>query len=75
MSYFEPDQKVQDIGKAPIMLEPAKATVTFAGRKVTAVNVLDFDGKRTGKTVPLTGAGIDLDTGREKAIYFEVVFG
>lgn len=75
MSYFEPDQKVQDIGKAPIMLEPAKATVTFAGRKVAAVNVLDFDGKRTGRTVPVTDGHVDLDTGQDRAIYYEVVFG
>ena len=50
--YFAVDGRVLDNGKAPILLEPVKATLIFSSRPVVAVNVLDHSGKRTGKTFP-----------------------
>jgi len=73
--YFALDHRVLDNGKAPIVLEPVKARIAFAGRAVAAVNVLDHDGRRQdGKTLAVRDGGIDIDTGRDKAIYYEVVF-
>ena len=71
--YFVLDSKTIDNGQAPILLEPVKATLTLSGRKVTAVNVLDHDGRRTGKTVPVQQGRFAIDGAKEKALYYEVV--
>ena len=73
-SYFGPDNRVLKNGGPPILLEPVKATVTIAGREVEAVHVLDHDGKRTGRTLPVTGGRFTLDGSKDKAIYYEVLF-
>ena len=72
--YFAVDGKTLDNGKAPILLEPVKATVTIAGRPVAAVNVLDHSGRRTGKTLPVAGGRLTLDGAKDQALYYEVVF-
>jgi len=68
------DSRVLNNGKAPIMLEPVKAAITIDGRPIAAVNVLDHDGKRTGKTLDATGGAFTIDGARDKAIYYEIVF-
>jgi hypothetical protein len=73
-TYFAPDHKVLKNGGPPILLEPVKATVTIAGRAIEAVNILDHDGRRTGRTLPITDGRITLDGAKDKAIYYEVVF-
>ena len=71
--YFVLDSKTIDNGQAPILLEPVKATLTLSGRKVTVVNVLDHDGRRTGKTVAVQQGRFAIDGAKEKALYYEVV--
>jgi hypothetical protein len=57
-------------GKAPILLSPVRAELTFATRRVKAIHILDHNGVRTGKTV----TGTLLDTGAAKSPYFEIEF-
>ena len=73
-TYFVPDHRVVQNGGPPILLEPVKATVAIAKRAIAAVNVLDHDGRRTGRTLAVTDGRITLDGARDKAIYYEVVF-
>jgi hypothetical protein len=73
-TYFAPDNRVPKNGGPPILLELVKATVTIAGRAVEAVNVLDHDGRRTGRTLAVTDGRFTLDGAKDKAIYYEVVF-
>jgi hypothetical protein len=73
-TYFVPDHRVLNNGRAPILLEPVKATVAIAGRPVAAVNVLDHDGRRTGRTLPVTDGRFAIDGAKDKAIYYEVEF-
>ncbi len=73
-TYFAPDNKVLNNGGPPILLEPVKATVTIAGRPVAEVNVLDHDGRRTGRTLKVTDGRFTLDGVMDKAIYYEVVY-
>jgi hypothetical protein len=73
-SYFTPDGRVMNNGKAPILLEPVKATITISDRTVEAVNVLDHSGRRTGRTLPVKDGRFALDGAKDKAIYYEVVF-
>jgi hypothetical protein len=72
--YFTPDNKVIDNGGPPILLEPVKATVTISGRAIAAVNILDHDGQRTGRTLSVTDGRFVLDGAKDKAIYYEVVY-
>ncbi|HEV3084550.1 MAG TPA: hypothetical protein VGY66_32605 [Gemmataceae bacterium] len=73
-TYFVPDNRVLKNGGPPILLEPVKATVTIADRLIAAVNVLDHDGRRTGRTLAMTDGQFMLDGAKDKAIYYEVVF-
>jgi hypothetical protein len=66
-------KSIVDNGTPPIMLEPVKADITFASHRVAQVNVLDFDGRPTGRTVPITDGSFTIDTGRDTAMYYELV--
>jgi hypothetical protein len=72
--HFAVDGKTLDNGKAPILLEPVKAAITFAGRTVAAVNLLDHSGRRTGKTLPVSNGRCTLDGTADQALYYEAVF-
>jgi hypothetical protein len=64
---------ITNAGEAPVILEPVKAQLQFK-RKGGTVHVLDHDGIRTGKNYPLTNGKFDLDTERDKTIYYLVTF-
>src|SRR6202040_4268565 len=59
-TYFTVDNKVLKNGGPPVLLEPVKATVTIAGRPIAVVNVLDHDGRRTGRTLTVTAGRFTL---------------
>jgi hypothetical protein len=73
-TYFAPDNRVINNGKPPILLEPVRATVAIASRTIAAVNILDHDGRRTGRTVEVTDGRFTIDGAKDKAIYYELVF-
>jgi hypothetical protein len=73
-TYYTVDNKVIDNGKAPVLLEPVKAAIAVSGRPIVAVNVLDHDGRRTDKTVPVAGGSFTIDGARDRTLYYEVVF-
>jgi hypothetical protein len=60
-------------GKAPILIEPVQATLTFA-RAIDSVHVLDQDGRDTAKTVAAADGAVAIDEAADKAWYYEVVF-
>ena len=72
--YFVLDGKTLDNGKAPILLEPVKATITLTKREVATVNLLDHSGRRTGKTLAVTNGRFTLDGTKDQTLYYEVVF-
>jgi len=72
--YLTLDHRVLENGKPPVMLEPVKAKITITGRDIAAVNVLDHDGRRTGRTIESANGSFTIDGARDKAIYYEVVF-
>jgi hypothetical protein len=72
--YFAIDSRILDNGKAPILLEPVKATIAISGRQIAGVNVLDHDGRRTSKTVPVENGGFTIDGARDRTLYYEVMF-
>lgn len=73
-TYFTLDGRTLENGKAPILLEPVKATVRFAKRPIAVVNLLDHSGRRTGKTIPVSNGAFTLDSAKDQSIYYEIVF-
>jgi hypothetical protein len=73
-TYLTPDHRVIDNGRAPILLEPVRATVTIAGRPVAAVYLLDHDGRRTQRRLPVTGGRFTIDGARDRTPYYEILF-
>lgn len=56
-----------------LVLEPVRLVLTFR-RPVAQVQILDQDGRETGRVLPLQGGKVILDTGRDKTLYYRVVF-
>jgi len=56
-------------GEAPIVLEPVRSGLTLK-RAPKAVRLLDHDGGRTDKTLPVENGKVDIDTGRDKTCYY-----
>jgi hypothetical protein len=76
MTFSPEEDRLLTRGEGPVLLEPVKATVVLGGKlagRVTAVNVLDHDGRRTGKTLPVTGGRFTIDGARDRTPYYEVV--
>ena len=73
-SYFAIDSKTIDNGGAPILLEPVRANITIAGRAVTAVRVLDQNGRRTDKSLTINAGRFEIDGTRDRTLYYEVEF-
>lgn len=59
-------------GEAPVILEPVKARIQFKRKGV--VHVLDHGGIKTGKTYATDNGVFELDTARDKTIYYLVTF-
>lgn len=62
------------VGVEPILLEPVKAEITLKRSGTPTVYVLDHDGRRTDRTVPVSGGVIRLDTGRDRAFSYLIVY-
>ena len=73
-TYFTPEGRYLDNGKAPILLEPVKALIHVAGRDIASVKVLDFDGRETDRTLEVKDGAFTIDGTRDKALYYEVEF-
>lgn len=61
-------------GKAPILLEPVRTTLTLK-RPGAAVHILDANGRRTGRRVPVENGVAHLDTGRDGSPWYLVTYG
>lgn len=61
-------------GRSPIMLEPIKCEIRIERADQPTVHVLDHDGKRSGRTVPVSGGLIQIDTGRDQSPYYEIEY-
>ena len=72
MKFSVSGSELLDKGKGPVLMEPVKANITIAGRRITEVRLLDHDGRRTERTVPATNGQFALDGAREQTPYYEV---
>jgi hypothetical protein len=67
------ENQILEKGAAPVLMEPVKAAVTITGRAVKAVNALDHDGRRTGKTLPVQNGGFVIDGAKDQTPYYEII--
>lgn len=62
------------IGVEPILLEPVRAEIRLKRAGTPTVYVLDHDGRRTDRTVPVSDGVVRLDTGRDRAFSYLIVY-
>jgi hypothetical protein len=60
-------------GSSPIRMEPVKATLEIK-RPGATVHVLDHDGRRTDRYVPVGNDRVILDGAKTRTVYYEIVF-
>ncbi|NRA38757.1 MAG: hypothetical protein HRU15_11495, partial [Planctomycetes bacterium] len=66
--------KLMAKGKAPILMEPMKATITLKRAGTPTVYICDHDGNRTDKTISVKDASFLIDGSTSKAVYYEIVY-
>jgi hypothetical protein len=72
--YLSVNQQILDNGRPPMLLEPVSATLTFTGRTIDRVDVLDNSGYPTGTTLDAPNGTLAIDGARDKTIYYLVSF-
>ncbi len=65
---------IAERGQGPVLMEPVRATVSISRPGEATVNVLDHDGRRTGRTLPVTDGAFVIDGSRDRTLYYEVVY-
>ncbi len=58
----------------PVIMEPVVATIQFSRPGAPTVYLLDHNGVKTGKTLPVTNGSVKIDTGRDATPYYLVEF-
>jgi hypothetical protein len=74
MKFNEERNSLVELGEAPILIEPVRAEIKFAGRPVKSVRLLNHDGRRTDVTIPVEDSTFTIDGTRDKTMYYEVTF-
>ena len=73
MKLNDSENEIIERGKAPILLEPVKASIAISGRAVEKINVLDHDGRRAERAISAATGRFTIDGTRDKTIYYEIV--
>lgn len=60
-------------GKGPVLIEPVRARIRVDVGQVYEVRLLDHDGRRTGRTLPVVEGAFELDGATDRTPYYEVV--
>jgi len=58
----------------PVLMEPVAAKITLKRAGNATVHILDHNGVRTGKTIPVENGSFQIDTGRDATPYYLVTF-
>ncbi|MFW6118791.1 MAG: beta-galactosidase [Planctomycetota bacterium] len=74
MKVFE-DSRIIDKGEAPVVMEPMTATIRVDRPGTPTVHVLDHDGVRTGRTLPVEDGEFTINGARDKTPYYLVTYG
>lgn len=67
--------RVAERGRGPLLLEPVVAELVLRRTAGATVHILDHDGRRTGRTLPLGRDGrLTLDGRQTRAVYYEIQY-
>ncbi len=55
-------------------MEPVVADITLMRRDAPTVHILDHNGVRTGRTLPVRDGTFSLDTGRDKTPFYLITW-
>jgi len=69
--YSADGQRLLEIGRPPLEMEPVRATISLAGDAPKRVDVLDVHGVPTGRAVKLDGGSFRID-GTHRTYYYHV---
>jgi len=69
------DSRILERGKAPVVMEPVRARIRIGRKDDPTVHVLDHDGCKTGRTLPVRDGTIEIDGARDKTCYYLVSYG
>ena len=69
------DSRVLKRGDAPVVMEPITARVEIRRKGAPVVHVLDHDGRKTGRTLPVSNGTFEIDGARDKTCYYLVSYG
>ena len=70
---YSPDgKKLLALGGPPLLMQPVRARIHLKGPKPTTVNVLDFYGVPSGRTVVVDGNGAFAIDGTHQTFYYEI---
>ena len=69
------DSRILSRGKPPVVMEPVRARIRIRGKAEPTVHVLDHDGCKTGRTLPVRNGEIEIDGARDKTCYYLVTTG
>ena len=75
MEYSATADELLALGEAPVLMEGVTASVAFRNRRIKQVNILDHDGRPTGRALTPEAAAdrIRLDGALHQAIYYELI--
>lgn len=68
------DDRILDKGKGPVLMEPVKARIQLPGRSGARVILLDHNGCRSDKILPVSGGAVEIDGARDKTCYYLVEY-
>ena len=68
MQFNDAGDRLLAKGNAPVLLEPVKATIMIPGK--SRLVLLDHDGRRTDKTLPIASGAFTIDGARDKTPYY-----
>ncbi|MBN8526526.1 MAG: hypothetical protein J0M02_14430, partial [Planctomycetes bacterium] len=68
---------LKDLGGGPILLEPVRGKLRLERVGTPRVHVLDWFGRRSGRTLPVRGDGAAamVELGGESAAWYEIDYG
>jgi hypothetical protein len=75
MRFNEEENKVLEKGEAPVRLEAVKAEISIERPGEATVVLLDHDGLRTDRTIPVENGTFTIDGSRDKTPYYLIEYG
>jgi len=68
------DSHLLSPGSTPILMEPVKARIALRRPGIPTVTLLDHDGYRTEKTLPVSAGAFEIDGARDHTCYYLVSY-